>query len=82
MILFKNVARSLPSYCMMCFLLPKTLTREIEKQIYTYWWSSRSAVGKGVRWLSWEAMTGPKCKGGMGFKNMYGFNIALLGKHI
>lgn len=30
-ILVRNVAQSLPSYCMMCFLLPKTLTQEIEK---------------------------------------------------
>lgn len=37
---------------------------------------------KGVKWHSWEALSIPKGKGGLGFKNMYGFNIVLLGKHI
>lgn len=47
-----------------------------------YWWSLGSGHNKGVKWLSWEAMSIPKCKGGMGFRNLFGFNIALLGKHI
>ncbi|XP_074336668.1 uncharacterized protein LOC141673834 [Apium graveolens] len=81
-VLIRNVAQSLPSYCMMCFLLPKTMIQDIERQFNAYWWSSGSAGSKGLKWLSWDAMSEPKYKGGMGFRNMYGFNIALLGKHI
>lgn len=80
-VLIKNVVQSISSYCMMCFLIPKTLVQEIERYFNAYWWISGSATNKGVRWLSWEAMSIPKCKGGMGFRNMYGFNIALLGKN-
>ncbi|XP_074374616.1 putative mitochondrial protein AtMg00310 [Apium graveolens] len=36
---------------------------------------------KGIKWLSWDNMSRPMCKGGLGFRNLHGFNIALLGKH-
>lgn len=48
-VLIKNVAQAIPSYCMTCFLLPKTLIQEIEKQFNAYWWSSGSATNKGVK---------------------------------
>lgn len=46
-----------------------------------FWWSSGNGDHKGVKWLSWDAMSSPKCSGGLGFKNLHGFNISLLGKH-
>lgn len=80
-VLLKNVAPAIQSYCMTCFLLPKSLCRDIEKLMNAYWWSSNSSNSKGVRWLSWDGMSMSKEKGGMGFRNLYGFNLALLGKH-
>ncbi|XP_074352359.1 putative mitochondrial protein AtMg00310 [Apium graveolens] len=80
--LLKNVAQFLPAYCMTCFLLPKIMMQEIERQFNAYWWCSGSGGGKGVKWMSWEGMTSPKHRGGLGFRSMHGFNIALLGKHI
>lgn len=81
-ILIKNVAQALPSYCMTFFLLPKSLLQEIERMFNAYWWSSGSNSSKGVCWMSWDAMCDAKCRGGLGFKNLFGFNVALLGKHI
>lgn len=81
-ILIKNVAQALPSYCMTFFLLPKSLLQEIERLFTAYWWSSASNRSKGIRWTSRGAMCEAKCKVGPRFKNMYGFNIALLGKHV
>lgn len=46
-----------------------------------FWWSSNSREKKGIKWHRWEALCLPKDKGGMGFKNLHGFNLALLGKH-
>ena len=81
-ILIKNVAQTIPAYSMSCFLIPKTLSQEIERLFNGYWWRSGSTQTKGVNWLSWEGMSMSKSRGGMGFKSLYGFNIALLGKHI
>lgn len=38
-------------------------------------------LNKGINWLSWNNMSMSKTKGGLGFKNLYGFNITLIGKH-
>lgn len=46
-----------------------------------FWWNSRKDENKKIKWLSWDAMSFPKCKGGLNFRNMHGFNIFLLEKH-
>ena len=46
-----------------------------------YGWSSNSANNKGIRWVAWEKMCMAKGKGGMGFRSLRDFNLALLGKH-
>lgn len=79
-VLIKNVAQSIPSYCMSCFLLPKSMCQEIERMLNKFWWNSGSTERKGINWLSWDAMSMSKAKGGLGFRSLYGFNIALLGK--
>ncbi|XP_074356116.1 uncharacterized protein LOC141695803 [Apium graveolens] len=79
-ILIRNVAQSIPSYCMSCFLLPKSLCQEIERMLNKFWWNSGSTDRKGIHWLSWDAMSMSKPKGGLGFRSLYGFNVAMLGK--
>lgn len=79
-ILIRNVAQAIPSFCMSCFLLPKTLFQELEKLFNNYWWSSGSGARKCVKWLSWNKVSMMKSKGGLGFRSLYGFNIGLLGK--
>ncbi|XP_074378321.1 uncharacterized protein LOC141719854 [Apium graveolens] len=80
-ILIRNVAQSIPSYCMSCFLLPKSLCQELERMLNKYWWCTSSSDRRGISWLSWDSMSSSKSRGGMGFRNLYSFNIALLGKH-
>ncbi|KAH9754875.1 reverse transcriptase domain-containing protein [Citrus sinensis] len=36
--------------------------------------------GKGIHWLRWDKMCKPKSVGGIGFKRIHDFNIAMLGK--
>lgn len=45
-----------------------------------FWWRSSSNSNRGVNWLAWNAMSGSKSNRGLGFRSLYGFNIALLGK--
>lgn len=47
----------------------------------SFWWGSSNGNNKGIKWLSWDAMSFAKCKGGLGFRNFHGFNLSLLGKH-
>lgn len=68
-------------YTMSCFLLPKSLCQEFQCMMNSFWWGSGTTQSKGIRWLSRENMSMAKCKGGMGFRDLYGFNLALLGKH-
>lgn len=82
-VLIRNVAQAIPSYTMTCFLLPKSLCRELEHMYNNYWWRSKQGINqKGLNWLAWNNMSASKSKGGIGFRNLYGFNLALLGKHI
>lgn len=45
---------------------------------WTYWWDNES--GGGIHWLAWDRMSMAKGVGGLGFKQLHNFNLALLGK--
>jgi hypothetical protein len=79
-VLIKSVAQSIPTYCMSTFLLPTTLGEEIQRMINSFWWGSNRRQGKGINWLSWDKLTMCKEYGGMGFRHLFGFNLAMLGK--
>lgn len=68
------------SYYMSVFLPPKPLSLEIETMLNKFWWSLNSNERKGLNQHSWNAMIMSKHKGGMRFRILYGFNLALLGK--
>jgi hypothetical protein len=79
-VLIKSVAQSIPTYCMSTFLLPTTLGEEIQRMINSFWWGSNRRQGRGINWLSWDKLTMRKEYGGMGFRHLFGFNLAMLGK--
>ncbi|CAN0846298.1 Uncharacterized mitochondrial protein AtMg00310 [Linum grandiflorum] len=62
------------------FLLPITLLEEIERMINSYWWDTKGSGGDGIAWMRWERLCVRKEYGGMGFKDLYGFNLTMLGK--
>lgn len=79
-VMIRNVAQTIPSYAMSCFLIPKTLCQEMERLMNDFWWKSNSNNSKGIKWLAWDKMSMTKKKGGLGFRNLHGFNLSLLGK--
>lgn len=78
-VLLRNVAQEIPTYTMFCFLLPRSLCQELQRMMNSFWWGSRTNSSKGIRWLSWD-MCMSKDNGGMGFRDLFDFNLALLGK--
>lgn len=81
-IMVKNVAQTIPFHSMSCFLFPKSLCSAIERLINNYRWSSSGNNSRGIRWMAWDKMAIAKGKGELGFRDLHGFNLALLGKHI
>lgn len=72
--LLKSVVQYIPTYSMSCFLLTKKVFSKLSSHMARYWWSS-SLDRRSLHWSS------PKAKGGMGFRDLHLFNLALLGKH-
>jgi len=79
-ILIKSVLQSIPTYVMSIFLLPGTFIIEIERMLNAFWWGHNSTNSRGMHWLSWERLSVPKNFGGMGFKSLRAFNLAMIGK--
>jgi hypothetical protein len=80
-VLIKSVLQSISSYVMSIFLLPSTLIDSIEKKmINSFWWGNGGKGSRGIHWLSWDKLTVHKTKGGMGFRDLAAFNLAMLGK--
>jgi len=79
-ILLKSIAHSMPIFTMSVFLLPSTVCDSIEKIMNRFWWHKTGANSRGIHWLSWARLAVPKNIGGLGFKRLREFNIALLAK--
>jgi hypothetical protein len=78
-ILIKAVAQAIPTFAMSCFDLTKELCDEISAMICKFWWSQMDKETK-LHWLSWEKLSKSKKDGGLGFRDLYSFNIAMLAK--
>ncbi|KAL7129060.1 hypothetical protein ABFS83_13G037900 [Erythranthe nasuta] len=76
--LIKAVLQAIPSYVMSCFILPKNLLDEIQALIRRFWWGART--GRYIAWMAWSNLCKPKNEGGMGYRSLKCFNLALLAK--
>jgi hypothetical protein len=77
--LIKAIAQAIPTYAMACFDLTKSLCDDIAQMIFRYWWSQQENEHK-AHWVSWQDMMRPKEEGGLGFRDIYSFNLAMLAK--
>ena len=76
-VLIKACAQAIPTFAMSCFDLTKTLCDQMSTMICRYWWAQQENENK-MHWLSWEKLTKPKKEGGLGFRDLHSFNIAML----
>lgn len=79
-VMLKNVLKAIPTYAMSGFLLPVDLSGNIESTLNGYWWGCEKRGRKGIRWKEWKYLCIPNKGGGMGFRNIRNFNLAILSK--
>ncbi|XP_031101849.1 uncharacterized protein LOC116005749 [Ipomoea triloba] len=60
------------------YIEDKILCVSIERTMNRYWWGSGSE--RGIYWKAWDHLCVPKKYGGLGFKELRAFNMAMLGK--
>ena len=64
---------------MSCFKLPDSLFKELNSMMSNFWWEQKEKERK-MAWTSWEKLCTPKKEGGMSFRDLRAFNLALLAK--
>ena len=78
-ILIKAVAQSIPTYTMGVFQLLMKLCDELDALYAKFWWGQVGNARK-IHWRRWDRLTTPKQEGGMGFRDLRAFNLAMLAK--
>ncbi|XP_059629898.1 uncharacterized protein LOC132272835 [Cornus florida] len=79
-VLIKAVLSALPTYVMSSFKLPITMCQDLMKCIRSFWWCFKNKSW-AIHWLHWKFLCRSKSSGGLGFRNLETFNLALLSKH-
>ncbi|KAF5465338.1 hypothetical protein F2P56_015356 [Juglans regia] len=78
-IFIKAIVQALPTYSMSVFMLPAKLLRNLNSIMHNFWWGQHEAIRK-IHWVAWSKMGRSKADGGLGFRDLEGFNLALLAK--
>ena len=64
---------------MSVFCLPKGIYKDIIDLIAQFWWGD-DKENKKMHWYAWWKLCFPKREGGMGFRDLYSFNLTMLAK--
>lgn len=78
--MLKAVLSEIPTYSMSCFPLPMGLCDQIKSALTRFWWDHDPSTRK-ICWISWDALSQHKDLGGLGFRDVHDFNLAMLAKN-
>ena len=72
-----STTQAIPSYAMSCFYLTKGFCDELSTMIARFWWSQQDKDNK-IHWIGWPKLVKSKGQGGLGFRDLHSFNLAIL----
>ncbi|XP_062028960.1 uncharacterized protein LOC133744958 [Rosa rugosa] len=79
-ILIRVVAQALPTYAMSVFQLTTNFfCEDLEQMCARFWWGSTEDKRK-IHWKAWGSLCHPKEEGGLSFRSLTEFNMAMLAK--
>lgn len=78
-VLLKSVAMALPTDVMSCIKLPEKLCNKLSSMMAKFWWGCKRGEKK-IHWLAWDKLCQKKNGGGLGFRDLASFNLAMLAK--
>ena len=78
-VLIKTMAQAIPTYAMSIFKFPKSTCDNINSLLAKYWWGQTKEERK-IHWINWKKLCTQKKEGGMGFRDLHSFNLAMLSK--
>ena len=62
---------------MSVFNIPKKICKEMTDAMAEFWWGDTEEI-KCMHWMAWWRLCIPKKDGGMGFRDLRSFNLAML----
>ena len=78
-VLIKTIFQVIPTYSMSLFKIPKIVCDGRNSALSKYWWG-QTRDEKKIHWINWGRLCTSKRKGGMGFRDIHTFNLAMLAK--
>ncbi|KAK5793661.1 hypothetical protein PVK06_034813 [Gossypium arboreum] len=78
-VFIKSVLQEIPTFAMQCFLFPISLCHDLEAIMSRFRWQ-KSRSHRRIPWCSWASLCTLKHEGGLDFRNLAKFNIALSAK--
>ncbi|KAL9672299.1 hypothetical protein QQ045_028549 [Rhodiola kirilowii] len=78
-VLIKLVIQALPLYMMSVYKIPESCIQSMTRMILRFWWGKKEGL-RGVSWINQGTLQKRKLEGGLGFRDLKAFNVALLMK--